>query len=87
VEVRGLTGKEIRALAADGYPISRLTMDMMALAKDLDLAEKTMDAVLALVLTPEELETIDEQPSNMALDVWSAVLKETFGARGEEKNS
>ena len=87
VDVRGLTGTEIRQLKADGHPISRLTMGMVELAKDLDLAERTMDAVLALVLTPEQLEQVDKQPNNMALDVWTAVLKETFGARGEEKNS
>ena len=87
VEVRGLTGAEIRQLKADGHPISRLTMGLVELAQDLDQAEKTMDAVLALVLSPEQLTEIDKQPSNMALDVWTAVLKETFGARGEEKNS
>jgi len=87
IDVRGLTGKEIKKLQAEGIPVSRLNIDVVKLAQDLDLAEETMDKVLDTVLTDEQKEILDDQPNKQILKVWGAVVKETWGAPDEEKNS
>lgn len=46
-----------------------------------------MDAVFAATFGDADLSAIDEMRNGDALRLWTAILKETFGAPDEEKNS
>lgn len=50
--------------------------------------EAGIDLVLAAVLGPETIKSIDEAGGAAALRrVWYEIIKETYGDKGEEKNS
>ncbi len=76
--IRGLTRREVKRLAHE---------DQINLLKiDSDNAEQALDRVLNMVLTKHDLHELDDLPYRVSLDIWSAVLAETFGSRDEEKN-
>lgn len=77
LSVRGLTRGELKALRADGINILNLT---------LDTSEDAMDRVFKIVLTEQADAGLDDRPYHESLDVWRAILVETFGSEDEEKN-
>lgn len=77
-EIRPLKRKEVKQLRAEGYNLTALA---------LGTGEEAMDRVFAMVFTPEQISIIDELDNPDAIKLWSGILKETYGAPGEEKNS
>jgi len=76
--VRGLTRGEVKRLRADdGISLTNITAEN---------AEAALDKVLELVLSEHEVHELDDLPNRVAMDVWLAVLAETYGSRDEEKN-
>ena len=76
--VRGLTRREVKSLAnEDGINLTNITADN---------AEKALDRVLEIVLTEHELHELDDMPYRVSMNIWTAVLSETYGSRDEEKN-
>ncbi len=85
VEVRGLKRKEIKALKEYGYYRSRFTPPGGdAEPEALDAA---MDAVIDKILTKDDLKALDDCEPRWTSEVWLAIIKETYGAADEEKNS
>lgn len=75
--VRGLTRGEVKALRADGVDLLDITRTN---------SEEALDRVLKLVLSDHEYDALDGMLYRVSMDVFEAVLKETFGSRDEEKN-
>ncbi len=76
-EVRGLKRKEVKQLKREGIILVNL---------DPEMGEDAMDKVFDMVFTTDQIEEIDELQNADALQIWSAILLETYGAPGEEKN-
>lgn len=76
-KVRGLTRGEVKQLRADGYNLANLTLDQ---------AEEAVDAAFDLVFSENEIRIIDALPNRDAMEIWRAVLAETYGSGDEEKN-
>ncbi len=76
-DVRPLKRGEVKQLRKAGFNL---------VALDPPTAEDAMDAVFELIFTPDQISAIDALDNPDALKVWSAVLVETYGSRGEEKN-
>jgi hypothetical protein len=90
VEVRGIRLKERREHRLDDYGYGRFVYSPPRKDDKLDQAraEEGMDKVLEIVLGPETVATIDEADGQRGLDrAWLEIVKETYGARDEEKNS
>lgn len=77
-EIRGLKRKQVKQLKRDGHDLTNLQAER---------ADDAVDAVFAMAFGPEELEVIEEMYNADVMRLWSAILKETYGAPGEEKNS
>lgn len=75
--VRGLTRGELKELRAEGYNLSALT---------LDIAEEAVDRTFQKVFTVEEIRILDALPNTDNMEIWRALLDETYGSKGEEKN-
>jgi len=75
--VRGLTRGEIKKLRKDGINLVTLTREN---------ADEVVDKVFGLVFDAETVDVIDDMPNSAAMELWQAVLKETYGAWDEEKN-
>lgn len=78
IEVNALTRGQIKELRKKGF-------NLMALANE--QAEDAMDAALAMVLGADTIDALDGLPYPKTLEVWRAVLIETYGEPAEEKNS
>lgn len=76
-KVRALKFKEIEMLDDEGIDLTSIPPSK---------AFKTMKRVFGLVFQEDELAAIRELDFNESLALWGAVLKETYGARDEEKN-
>lgn len=77
--VRGLTRREVRQLRDEHFiSLTSITAEN---------ADQALDKVLETVLTEHELHELDELPYRVCMDIWTAVLAETYGSRDEEKNS
>ena len=76
-QVRGLLRREVRKLKEKGLSISGM---------DMEKAEETMDAVLQMVLSPEQADRLEDLPYAESVRVWNEVVKLTYGSPGEEKN-
>ena len=77
-KVRGLTRGEVKRLkSTHGIVLTNITGAN---------AEDALDLVLQMVLTESELLDLDDMPNRLAMDIWIAVLAETYGSREEEKN-
>ncbi len=78
ISVRGLKRSEVREFRAKKVNFIYL---------DPDTAEETMDLVFKLVISEEDMAALEDMQNSCSIAVWSACLKETFGAPDEEKNS
>ncbi len=76
--VRGLKRKEVKKLKKDGFNIMG--------GLDQDQADDAMDKVFELIFDESEIEQLDDLVFSKAMEIWVTVLKETFGAKDEEKN-
>jgi hypothetical protein len=77
-EVRALKRKEVKELKKAGFVISNLNPEN---------ADDCLDRVFSMVFSPEDIEYIDNMPNHKAIALWRDILKETYGAKDEEKNS
>jgi len=77
-ECRALTRGEVKALKKRGFNLNHI------LPKD---ADDCMDAVFEVVFTADEIKTIDGFAQHEAMKLWNGILRETYGAKDEEKNS
>jgi hypothetical protein len=74
--LRSLTRAEVRRLRTEGlYPVTDANID------------RSIDAIHTMVLSESERSEIDSLPWRDGTAHFLEVLKETFGARDEEKNS
>ena len=93
--VRGLRLKERRVHGLDAYGYGRFVYSPPLIddgrgGKKLDQerAEQGMDKLLEVVLGMEVIGQIDRAGGQRGLDAaWLEIVKETYGARDEEKNS
>ena len=76
--IRGLTRGEVKRLQE--------IQDINLMKIDADNAENALDLVLQIVLTEHELHELDDLVYRVSMDIWTAVLAETYGSRDEEKN-
>lgn len=79
LKLRSLTGKEIRNLAELGYTY-------LGCVPKVETATDAIDGALACVLSKEDRKFLDDCENRTIKEVWSDVLKETYGDRDEEKN-
>ena len=70
-EIRGLMRREIKALRAEGINLLALTVDN---------ADAAYDRVFEMVFDEDTVAMIDNLENKVAIAVWQAVIKETFGA-------
>lgn len=85
IEIRGLKRKEIKTLKEFGYFRSRFSLP--GEDADPDTLDAAMDAVIDKVLTPEDIEALEDCEPRWTSEVWLAIIKETYGSVDEEKNS
>jgi len=76
--VRGLTRREIKEL--------RQVYNINLLKINADNADEVLDRVLDMVVSDHDMHDLDGLPYRVSMDIWSAVLAETYGSRDEEKN-
>jgi hypothetical protein len=86
IEVRGLKRREIKPLKKYGYHRSRF-VPVLNDGGDIDVMDEAVDAVLDKVLSKDDLNVLDDCEPRWTNEVWLAVIKETYGAPDEEKNS
>ncbi len=90
-EVRGLRRKERCAHGLDRYGYGRFFYSIPETADgklDREAAETGLDIVLDLILGADAVEEIDSLAGMSGLAAaHMAIIKETYGARDEEKNS
>ncbi|MCK5541711.1 MAG: hypothetical protein KAI40_03390 [Desulfobacterales bacterium] len=80
IKARSLTRKEVRDLKELGF-------SPFGFVPDYDQACEAMEMGLTLAISTEDLAFLDDRPNKDARDVWEEVLRETYGAKDEEKNS
>ncbi len=76
--VRGLTRNEVKTFKKDGFNL---------ISPDPETADDLLDTILETVLSKEQSKILGNKPYHCSTDVFRAVMKETFGAPDEEKNS
>lgn len=77
-KTKGLKRKQVKELKKNGIDLVNL---------DVQNAEDALEAVFELAFTAAENEIIEDMYNADVMKLWLAVLKETFGAPEEEKNS
>ena len=77
ISVRSLTRKEVKALKKKGFDIGNLQRDQV---------DDLLDAVFPMLLSKEEIKLIEDSPYKDCTLVWTAIVKETYGSKDEEKN-
>lgn len=83
VKVRGLTRKEVKGLKEFGFYLSFYSPPI----EDPARVDEGVEKVLGLcVLDPAAFELLEDQDHNKTTQVFSAICRETYGARDEEKN-
>jgi hypothetical protein len=89
--VRGIRLRERRTHGLDDYGYGRFIYSPPKTEQgqiDQHRAEQGMDLVLLVVLGEETVAAIDQAGGQRGLDAaWLEIIKETYGARDEEKNS
>jgi len=89
--VRGIRLRERRTHGLDDYGYGRFIYSPPKTTEgqiDQHRAEQGMDLVLLVVLGEETVAAIDQAGGQRGLDAaWLEIIKETYGARDEEKNS
>jgi len=84
VKVRGLTRKEVKAFKEYGFYFSYYNPPILNSA----LVDEGIEKVLALcVIEPDKFVELEEQSHKKSMEVFGGIVKETYGARDEEKNS
>jgi len=78
LSVRGLKRKEIKALKKKGYEIGKLKIEQV---------DDLIDEILPMIFNKKDVELIEDSPYKVSVQIWTAILKETYGSAGEEKNS
>ena len=86
IEVRGLKSREIKPLKQYGYHRSRF-VPVLSDDGGIDGLDEAVDAVLDKVLSKDDFKALDDCEPRWTNEVWLAVIKETYGAPDEEKNS
>jgi len=76
--IRPLKRHEVKALKKNGFTLGAINGDQV---------DNAMDAVFDLVLTPEQINAIDQFDNPDALRIWNAILRATWGNDAETKNS
>jgi len=79
VSLRPLKRGEIKKLAKFGYTY-------LGCHPKLDTAQDAVDKALDMVLTPDDQKFLDECDNKQVKDLWSELLKETYGDPEEAKN-
>jgi len=83
VKVRGLTRKELRDLKEYGFYFSYYSPPIL----NMNLVDEGIQKVMDLcVQDPDALKALEEQPHKKTMEVFGGIVKETYGARDEEKN-
>jgi len=77
ISVRSLTRKEVKALKKKGFDIGNLSRDQV---------DDLLDEVFPILFSKEEVKLIDDSPYKICTLVWTAIVEETYGSVGEEKN-
>lgn len=84
VKVRGLTRKELREFKQYGFYFSYYNPPIL----NMDLVDEGIQKVMDLcVLDQDALNALEEQPHEQTMQVFGGIVKETYGAKDEEKNS
>ncbi len=78
MSVRGLTRNEVKNFKETGFNLAN---------PDPETADGMLDMILETTLTEEQVKILGDKPYRCTTDVFKAVMKETFGAPDEEKNS
>lgn len=79
IEIRGLKRKEVKQLRQEhGIDLGNLRLAQ---------AEEATDKVFEIVLSPEEIEFLDDQCNAEAVAVFRAIMNATYGREEEKKNS
>lgn len=78
-EIRGLTRAEIRQMSGLGYRYMHCTPEA-------DTADQAQDEAFLRVLTESGRNLADQLTAKSGNRLWVEILKETYGARDEEKN-
>ena len=78
ITIRSLTRKEVKALKKKGFDIGSLKREQV---------DDLLDEVFPMILSPDEVNLVESSPYKVCIRVWTAVIKETYGAGDEEKNS
>lgn len=80
IEIRSLTGKEIKLLKKYGYgPVLYLP--------EYETVNESVDVAVELVLSESDLDHVESCPASEKIRVWEAIKDETYGNQDEEKNS
>ena len=83
VEVRPLTRKQVRELKPNGFRLSYYTGE----AETPELLDEGYEKVIKWgVVNMEAYEALEGEPLQKSSQVFFAIVAETYGARGEEKN-
>ena len=75
--IRSLTRGEIKDLREDGMNLAALTVEN---------ANEAQDRAAELMLSKSQLEQYYKMEPKETLPLWIAIMKETYGAKDEEKN-
>ena len=77
LSIRSLTRKEVKGLKKKGFDIGNLQRDQV---------DDLLDEVFPMMLDKKDVELIEKAPYKVCARVWTAIIKETYGAEDEEKN-
>jgi hypothetical protein len=79
IKLRSLKRREIRELKDYGF-------SYLGCIPNMETAQDAVDKSLDMVLTEKDQTFLDECDNKQAKDLWSELLKETYGDPAEEKN-
>lgn len=83
VKVRALTRAEVKSLKQYGFYLSFYSPPI----DDMDLVDKGIEKVLEMAVEDKDaFSALENQGHYKTTQVFSAICKETYGARDEEKN-
>ena len=83
VKVRGLTRKELREFKRYGFYFSYYNPPIL----DIELTDEGIEKAMDLcVLEPDALSALEDRPHKETMQVFGGIVKETYGAKDEEKN-
>ncbi len=79
-EIRAMTRGEIKHLKDYGY-------SYFGCVPSMDNAIEAQDKCLEMQLDKEQMKLLDDCSAKSGTQIWTEILKETYGAADEEKNS